>query len=469
MRIPSQFNHDSLYRRDNRHRDTTSHHRRLIRLILGLALVIVVMRQASQPAMYQVFFDPSLVASTAALQDGDQSEALLPNAGIASLVIDQEERGEPGDDQSDGPLVTAENRRIADAILADLLPTDQQQWWLALTRWSAGQKVPQVPSSIESVSITLRSLYDISEESRSAWQEMFRSFTSFVARGADSSRDADAGRDAGGSEATDSTASVPEKPIPSEGGPPNDTLPILAAMLTALDEAATSRVVDGSVWRAGDFDSLYRFLDQARNVPRRGVVSTSVIPLLQQPEVFRNQWVRIRGGVARVEQIEAQENPFGITHYWQLWLRPIDGADRPMVSIVPSIPDSVAAVDALSTKLEGPEVVVVGRYLKRLAYQSGIGADLAPVVVGAITSAPIAPGEATADDKSSRPEAEGPAWWPIALASLIGVAFAIGVMWRTAAAAKRARELRTSHRSEPDSFLRELRHHEEPPTASRED
>ena len=241
-------------------------------------------------------------------------------------------------------------------------------------------------------------------------------------------------------------------------------------MMTALDEAANNRVVDGSVWRAGDFDSLYRFLDQATNVPRRGVVSTGVIPLLQQPDVFRNQWVRVRGGVARVERIEAQDNPFGFTHYWQLWLRPIDGADRPMVSIVPSIPDSVAAVvDAQSTKLEGPEVAVVGRYLKRLAYQSGIGADLAPVVVGAITSAPINQGESPQGLEPAETAASRPAWWPIVLASLIGVAFAIGVMWRTAAAAKRARELRTSHRAEPDSFLRELGDNEEPPHASRED
>jgi hypothetical protein len=465
MRIPSQFNQDSLYRRDNRHRDATSHHRRLIRLILGLALVIVVMRQASQPAMYQVFFDPSLVASTAALQDGDP-QAPLPNAGIASLVDDHEDSGQRSDDQADGPLVTAENRRIAEAILADLLPTDQQQWWLALTRWNAGMQVSQVPSSIESVSISLRSLYDISEESRGAWEQMLQSFTSFVGRAAE----------------VDPAAA----PADAEG-PPKETLPVLAAMLTALDEAATARVVDGSVWRAGDFDSLYRFLDQARDLPRRGVVSTSVLPLLQQPDVFRNQWVRIRGGVARVERIEAQDNPFGITHYWQLWLRPIDGADRPMVSIVPSIPESVAAVDASSTKLEGPEVTVVGRYLKRLAYQSGIGADLAPVVVGTITSAPISqgtpiseigpngesvpivPGETATIATSSPEEASGPTWWPIVLASLIGVAFAIGVMWRTAAAAKRARELRSSHRAEPDSFLRELRHQEEPPTASRED
>ncbi len=468
MRIPSQFNQDSLYRRDNRHRDATNNHRRLIRLILGLALVIVVMRQASQPAMYQVFFDPSLVASTAALQDGDQSDAPTPNAGIANLLDDHAESGEPGDDQPDAPLVTAENRRIAEAILADLLPTDQQQWWLALTRWHAGSQVSQVPSSIESVSITLRSLYDISEESRGAWEEMLRTFTSFV------DRSTDANRGTGGSKTTDPAASTPRVPVATGEGPPKDALPILAAMLTALDEAATSRVVDGSVWRAGDFDSLYRFLDQARNVPRRGVVSTSVLPLLQQPDVFRNQWVRIRGGVARVERIEAQENPFGITHYWQLWLRPIDGADRPMVAIVPSIPDSVTAVDALSTKLEGPEVAVVGRYLKRLAYQSGIGADLAPVVVGAITSAPIgpletSPGETGADAKGSPTEAAGPTWWPIVLAGMIGVAFAVGVMWRTAAAAKRARELRTSHRAQPDSFLRELRHHEEPPAASRED
>ena len=99
-----------------------------------------------------------------------------------NLVDDLREDGVSPNDQADGPLVTAENRRIAEAILADLLPTDQQQWWLALTRWNSGRKVPQVPSSIESVSITLRSLDDISGDSRGAWEEMLRAFSSFVER-----------------------------------------------------------------------------------------------------------------------------------------------------------------------------------------------------------------------------------------------------------------------------------------------
>jgi hypothetical protein len=168
--------------------------------------------------------------------------------------------------------------------------------------------------------------------------------------------------------------------------------------------------------------------------------------------------VRINGGVARTERIEAQENPFGINHYWQLWLRPSDGADRPMVAIVPDVPESVAAVGSATSQLQGPEIEVIGRYLKRLAYQSGIGADLAPVVVGKITSAPMGEMELARRNENAKDAESLPMWLPILLACLLGVISAAVVMWRTSVAAKRARTLRMAHRAEPDSFLRNLNH-----------
>jgi hypothetical protein len=220
------------------------------------------------------------------------------------------------------------------------------------------------------------------------------------------------------------------------------------ALLAALDEAASSRVVDGSVWRPGDFDSLYRFLDQSDQYPRSGVTQTSVLPLLQQPDVFRDQWVSIRGSVARVERIEAKENPYAISHYWQLWLRPQDGADRPMLAIVRDVPESVAQVGADANTLEGPEVVVVGRFLKRLAYTSGVGADLAPVVIGKIIASPIV----TATASNLFPEtASTPHGWgrilPIVVACAIGLLAAAVIMRQTAVSARRGRELRAAHRT----------------------
>jgi hypothetical protein len=230
----------------------------------------------------------------------------------------------------------------------------------------------------------------------------------------------------------------------------------VAALLAALDAAANARVVDGSVWRSGDFDSLYRFLDQAQRLPRSGVAAVGVLPLLQQPEVFRNQWVRFHGSVARTERIEAPDNPFGFTHYWQLWLRPADGVNRPLVAIVPSVPETVAAVGPQATTTTGPEITVVGRYLKRLAYQSAIGADLAPVVVGQITSAPISERQREQLEQTSPPAPSAGLGWPILLACLLGIGFAVFVMWHTAASAKRSRQLRQSHVAEPDDFLQQL-------------
>ena len=86
MRIPSQFNQDSLYRRDNRQRDSAREYRRLIRLALGLAIVVVVMRQASRPAMYQTFFDPSSTAETGGLGNATQASATQASATQASAT-----------------------------------------------------------------------------------------------------------------------------------------------------------------------------------------------------------------------------------------------------------------------------------------------------------------------------------------------------------------------------------------------
>ncbi len=58
-----------------------------------------------------------------------------------------------------------------------------------------------------------------------------------------------------------------------------------------------------------------------------------------------------------------------------------------------------------------------------------------------------------------------PMWLPILLACLLGLVSAVVVMWRTSVSAKRARELRMSHRGEPDAFLQDLgesEHHHSP-------
>ena len=63
MRIPSQFNDETLYGRRAKRPSSAHAYRRLLRLAIALVLVIVLMGQASQPRVWRIFFgDPQAEA-----------------------------------------------------------------------------------------------------------------------------------------------------------------------------------------------------------------------------------------------------------------------------------------------------------------------------------------------------------------------------------------------------------------------
>jgi hypothetical protein len=409
MRIPSQFNEDSLYRRKARSAQSLQSHRRLIRLVVGLVLVLVLMRQASRPELYQVFFGApaSQQAAPADLVWPIADEDLRP--AIPPVAVD------------------AAERKVADELVAALAPSDQRRWTVAFSCWQRGEMVPEFPSTADLLRERLESLEPLSDERRQAWLAMLQALAQRVA--------------------TQQGSEPLERPDAA-------TQPLVAGMLLALDHAAESRVVDGTVWRSGDFDAFYRYLDQSIEFSPRGLAATGVLPLLQQPDVFRGQLLRVHGTVARAEVRQATENVFGIDSYWELWLRPADGADRPLVVIVPRVSDSVAAVGQGSAAQQGPPVMVVGRFLKRLAYTSSIGADLAPVIIGRLIVAEPKAG-ADADAGQSTAEASGagsPGMLVITVLAACGLGLSLAViaMWRTRAAADDSRRIRYAHRGNPD-------------------
>ena len=385
MRIPSQFNEDNLYRRSNRAPETSQTLRRLIRLVVALALVVLVMKQASKPAVYRPFF------GTQGSPGGVVRQISTPISGSTTPVID--------------PI----DRKLANNLIADLPVGEQKEWVATLLNWQDGQEFT-LPESFQA----LQSASDESTESL-AWSHLFDS----LAEPSDDAR-------------VDSVAAT--------------------ALLAALDDAAAARVVDGSVWNPGDFDAFYRYLDQANQFSDVGVAATGVLPLLQQPDVFRNQLVRVHGSVARCERIPAKDNVYGIDSYWQLWIRPDDGADRPLVAIVPDAPSLVTAVGPEAVSQDGPSVVLVGKFLKRLAYRSSIGADLAPVVVGRLAVVPLTPNEIPQEINQSE-SSNGPVWATLSAAVLVGIVIAVLTMYRTSVAAKRMRELRSNSRSAPDELF----------------
>ncbi|WP_246112799.1 hypothetical protein [Allorhodopirellula solitaria] len=258
-----------------------------------------------------------------------------------------------------------------------------------------------------------------------------------------------------------------------------------AAIAQAIQRKLIAEMRDGTVWRADDGPGLMATLAlhdprKDRPTPPRSsqskTVAAGVLPLLQQPDVYRGKSVRARGEVVQIEKLRASENPFGITSYWNLWLLPQDASNRPWLVIVGELPSELAALIPTSTstpeaeqqeRLEAesdkrswpvnaprPLVDVDGEFLKRLSYQSAAGAELTPVVAGHVVTiqangnsrvaTAIGASQPSASAPADRPD-ELPLFWIVVGSIAAGFLIAIAVMWRTATLNRQMRARRNRH------------------------
>jgi hypothetical protein len=216
-------------------------------------------------------------------------------------------------------------------------------------------------------------------------------------------------------------------------------------LIEAIIAEAEKRVVDGTVWRSSDRDALrLRLLQAGQSEQLHGEAPAivGVLSLLQQPDAFRGQRVRMEGRIARLQRIsEGSDHDDPLPDYWQLWIRPSGGTDRPLIALVTSIPDSLADFTEGEGSKNDPYVMVQGTFFKRLAYRSSLGADLAPVVIGRLwqPQPPAAVADSEPQDASSN---------SIAVLAIVGSSIGLGVlvaalvMWRTATSAKHTRQIR---------------------------
>ncbi|TWU37689.1 hypothetical protein Q31b_44780 [Novipirellula aureliae] len=460
MRIPSQFNEDSLYNRQPGHRirraESIQTNRRLIRLSLGLLLVVVVIRQVSKPEFYQPFFSDH------------QPAPKLVGPSHVSTAIDSSQKVAV---EMDRALQTE-----ADWIAAHIPLAEQPVWLAGCLRMKQQGESRQKNDVIDANMNRPESSWmaecfadpsaPIRQHERQGWIEFLNQFP----------------------------LSVQSKRPETESTERNLRLETL---IHALDQLAIGRVVDGGVWSGKDVDALYRFLAEAQYLAeaqnlaeaqylaearytdplaKRRSTQTDIgpligiLPLLQQPEVYAGASVSFRGRVARCERQSTPEqsiasNAYGLTHYYRLWLRPLSGTDRPLLAIVPEVPKEVDAVGADNILSEGPPVMVAGRFLKRLAYRSAAGPDLAPVIVGRLVADP------TDSERSSSPMTNASEANPTdqpqrlqftSLFALVTSAFLVGsglaaiLFYRTNAQAKRSRQLRDTSMKDPSTFLNDL-------------
>ncbi len=444
MRIPSDFNGENLYRRRNEPQDgdlgpanlrpspisrrigrleRTSASRRLLRLVVGLVLVIFLMRHAARPEIYQAFFVEPMQKVPAG-----SGEGVLLQPGI---VASASSNAITSDERFQSNLYSRTSPHFRDSLrLLDQLSVEQSRALLSVSPSNVPvemadplaqgikQAIDKLAESLEPLEVPVAEWFALAEQLK-----------------------------------------LTPKAFASDEADAKSQLLFAAIRLAALD-LALGRVVDGSVWRSGDLDAFYGAMVQRDLIAGIEHVRTGVLPMLQQPEVYRGKGVAVVGKVVRGEQLDATANAMGIAKYWQLWLRPSDGSERPIVAVVAELPPELAAKltpenDAELIPLsKASQVQIDGVYLKRLAYRSSDGAELAPVVVGFVAAmsglaATNAVGPTNAESVESM---DGSSLLMLALTAVLGFAIAAVVMIRTQRENARLRLIRSQQQSETISL-----------------
>ena len=158
MRIPSQFDDDNLYRKKIPRGESVRTFRKLIRLTLGLALVVVVMLQAAKPAVYRPFFGHLPAKSGGAA-------AKLPSALAKRTQVSMPENA-----KAKQTHYSPEDRQIANQLILQLSRKEQVSWTVTLSRSLRGLKIEKLPDSIATTAQKLKFDPDMGPAERAVWE-----------------------------------------------------------------------------------------------------------------------------------------------------------------------------------------------------------------------------------------------------------------------------------------------------------
>ncbi|WP_182866914.1 hypothetical protein [Stieleria mannarensis] len=454
MRIPSQFNDSSLYRprrgdaKSKKHRSipgAASSRRRLIRLGVVLLLVVVVMREARRPDLYQTFFDSPQEDWIPIAPPADPTSTLAqtgaPTNRIANRIAATNDdapashptASTPTEETPTEETLSAAVRPVATRWVDAMDVSLQRSWTESLIRIRSGSAQTSTAWSGLTVDQIDAATELLRQPSVQQENETFDEVLAMI----QTLRDCAA----------------------ADACPPGvwgRIASVAAPLLDALQTAAIRRVSDGTFWTSADSDAFYLGLVRSDALPAGGGVTTGTLPLLQQPEIYRGQMIRLVGTLQLAERKTAQSNRAGVESYWKLWIIPADGGIRPTILMTRQLPGLIADSLTADGKWDRPsnpdnpdgKIAAVGRFIKRLPYRSSIGADLAPVVIGRVVGAK---GIASTSDAQADADAAGDSVAAggdltglvgVLLAIVGGIALAGFLMYRSALDAKRSRSLR---------------------------
>ncbi len=424
MRIPSGLNDDNLYRQRGRRGSVVpgnSPYRKIWRLGLALVLVVFVMREAGKPELYRTLF--SAPRSQNRLESSRSTSRELHSDGSAASSRADSDGSKLGPEAA--LLRNFSDETPLDRTVEVLAPREREElteFLSAIRRSSANRD----ESKHKALIAALRDAAALADESLQS------------------------GGNAVGTEQPKQTVDLP---LLSDERLRN-------RLQAALDRGYLQSVNDQAIWSKDDRLAFYRLLEDPVCYHRDGGPSrlAGVVNLLQQADVYLHRPVAMQARVARVSLRDAAANPFGIERYWELWMQPLDGSERPVAFYTKELPVDLSKLAGLDFVSSGPFVEVDGLYLKRLAFQSARGTEIAPAIVGRLVYvdgvSSIHPGSVASSAGMTK---DGGLPFSITtmiiVAAVIGVGFSITIMIASRIATRRLRRLRQAAEHLPDVWI----------------
>jgi hypothetical protein len=245
------------------------------------------------------------------------------------------------------------------------------------------------------------------------------------------------------------------EPLTEDGtNPPLGDEVVRFRLQAALDQTYLENVDDGSVWKKTDNQAFCRLLagEPLHHLALQKPRYVGVTAMLQQPEAYLRTRVAMNAQVARVSKLTASANDFAIADYYELWLKPSDGSERPVAFYSQHVPSYVEDLIGVEFVSDGPVVNIEGLFLKRISYRSADGSQLAPAIVGHFrrtqaTSTPLQPIVARSEPSVSL---------LVVAATALGAGVAILIAVTTAVSLRRSRQARLTNQRVPGEHFSSL-------------
>jgi hypothetical protein len=156
-----------------------------------------------------------------------------------------------------------------------------------------------------------------------------------------------------------------------------------------IDEITLNRVRDNTIWRSSESYAWFRLADRLRTADpdelRDKSEITGFLPLYRQSRQYRGKLVTVRGQARMVYRVDAEENIYGLTHYFIIWLKPANGPNKPLVIYALSLPEGFPHVankeDAGEMTELKENMEITGFFFKKWAYRAKDGINTAPLLI----------------------------------------------------------------------------------------